>query len=320
MKVAVTGGTGFVGRSLARALADQGHDVVVVSRGVDHRELTILDHPNVHFTPASVGDDESLLNAFRGCEVVAHLGGINREIGEQTYEHVHVRGTQNVVDAAKQAGVRKVLLLSFLRARPNCGSGYHESKYAAEEIVRGSGLDFSIFKAGVIYGKGDHMLDHISHALYSFPIFLYVGFRPHPVRPLAVEDLVKIMMASIVDGELSRQTVAVTGPEEMTLAQSVQRIMKVCGRHPISFPAPLWLHYGLAWFFERTMTIPLTAKAQIRILSESLAEPFGHQDLLPEHLVPRTMFTDDQIRRGLPEPGRFGLKDCLRRSRTMRRV
>lgn len=313
MKVAITGGTGFVGRNLARKLVAEGHQVVIISRGVDSRDSSIREEAGVSFAPIGVGDVEQLTQAFAGCDTVAHLGGINRELGEQTYAKVHVQGTANVVEAAKKASVKKILLLSFLRARPNCGSAYHESKFAAEEIVRNSGLDYTIFKAGVIYGQGDHMLDHISHALFTFPVFMLVGFEPHPVRPLAVEDLVDVMTKSILEGLLPKATVPITGPEEMTLREAVTRIMRVVGRRPLMFPAPLWVHYAMAWFFEQTMTVPLSATAQVRILSESLAEPVLAADQLPEDLRPTTPFTDEQIRKGLPMPGKFGVKDCLRR-------
>jgi len=314
MRVAITGGTGFVGRNLARALTVAGHEVVLISRGVDQRDLSVRHGNGVRFAPVGTDNVDHLKEAFEGCEVVAHLGGINRELGPQTYAAVHVQGTQNVVDAAERACVRKILLLSFLRARPNCGSKYHESKWAAEEIVRGSSLDYTIFKAGVIYGRGDHMLDHISHALHTFPLFLLVGFRPKPMRPLAVEDLVAAMSASILEGRLSRKTVPITGPEEMDLRELAVRIGRACGKPRFIFPAPVWLHYAMAWFFERVMTVPLTAFAQVRILSESLVEPVLAPDVLPDDLMPRTAFTDAQIRKGLPEPDRFGLKDCLHRS------
>jgi NADH dehydrogenase len=316
MKVAITGGTGFVGRNLARRLIAEGHEVVLISRGVDQRDDSIRNKAGVTFAPIGISNPKELADAFTGCEAVAHLGGINRELGAQTYQSVHVQGTANVVEAAKAAGVQKVLLLSFLRARPDCGSAYHESKWAAEEIVRNSGLDFTIFKAGVIYGKGDHMLDHISQALYTFPIFLLVGFKAQPVRPMAVEDLIDVLFQSIVTGRLTRATVPITGPEEITLRECVSRIMRVAGKKRIMFPAPLWLHFAMAWFFEKTMTVPLSAKAQVRILSESLAEPTLAADVLPFDLQPRTPFTDEQIRKGLPEPARFGVKDCLRRHRT----
>src|SRR5262245_46662804 len=173
--IAVTGGTGFVGRHVAEELVDRGYDVVLVARGVDHRDLSVTDRPGVEWVRGGVGDLAALERAFAGVDAVIHCAGINREIGRQTYAAVHVEGTRNVVDAARAAGVRKIAMLSFVRARPDCGSGYHESKWAAEEIVRASGLDFTIAKAGMIFGRGDHMLDHLSHALHTFPFFLRVG-------------------------------------------------------------------------------------------------------------------------------------------------
>lgn len=186
MRVAITGGTGFVGRHLARELVSRGHEVALIARGERAGNRGEIDSSNVRFFRSDLSDVAELARAFSACGAVAHCASINREIGVQTYTRVHVQGTRHVVEAARRAGVSKIALLSFLRARPNCGSGYHESKWAAEEIVRQSGLDYTILKAGVIYGRGDHMLDHLSHALYTFPAFATVGFEDKPVRPLAV--------------------------------------------------------------------------------------------------------------------------------------
>ncbi len=315
MKVAITGGTGFVGRNLARKLVELGHEVVIISRGVDQRDTSVRHGVRTSFRPVGTNSVLRLTSAFRGCDAVAHLGGINRELDAQTYAKVHVKGTENVVKAAQTAGVKKLLFLSFLRARPNCGSPYHESKFEAEEIIRNSGIDHTVFKAGVIYGSGDHMLDHITHALHTFPIFLLVGFKSLPVRPLAVEDLVDVMVKSILDGELKNATVPITGPEEMALGEAVRRISSVAGMKRLTFPVPVWVHYAMAWVFERIMTVPLAAKAQVRILSESLADPAGTFEPLPEHLRPQTPFSAAQILAGLPVPEKFGFKDCLHRSR-----
>jgi len=309
MKIAITGGTGFVGRHLAREFVAQGHDVVLIARGVDTRDDSVTQLPRTNHAPVSVADETALAAALSGCDGVAHCAGINREIGAQTYQTVHIDGTQHVVNAAKKAGVPKVLLLSFLRARPNCGHSYHESKWAAEEIVRNSGLDYTVIKAGVIYGQGDHMLDHLSHAFHTFPIFALVGMKEKPVRPVAVQDMVGVLMASLTENRLSRVTVAVTGPEQMDLGEAVRRVARVCGRRPLMFRAPLWFHYTLGWITEKTMVIPLIASAQVRILSEGVAEPLPFAERLPEDLMPQTPFSDEQIRRGLPAAARFGLKD-----------
>ena len=309
MKIAITGGTGFVGRHLARALIADGHDVVLIARGVDRRDATIQRMPHSTFLPIGTDDESALAKAFAGCDTVAHCAGINREIGRQTYEHVHVEGTRKVVAAAKRAGVRKVALLSFLRARPACGSGYHESKWAAEKIVRDSGLDYTILKCGVIYGSGDHMLDHLSHAFHTFPVFAFVGFSEKPVRPVAVKEVVRILVASLIEDRLRNETVAVTGPEKMTLSEAVRRVARIVGKRQIFFRAPLAFHYALGWVLERVMTIPLVSTAQVRILSEGVVEPLPFAAELPDDLRPQLAFTDDQIRAGLPKPQAFGLAD-----------
>ncbi len=298
-----------MGRNIARQLVSAGHRVVLITRGQDHRDPTIHHLANSEFRSVGVGSIEKLTRAFAGCDAIAHCAGINREIGDQTYERVHVEGTRNVVEAARQAGVRKIVMISFLRARPNCGSGYHESKWAAEEIVRNSGLDYTILKCGVIYGKGDHMLDHLSHAFHTFPIFAFVGFRDKPIRPNAVQDVARIVKESIVDNALPRQTVAVVGPDELTLREAVRKVARVSGRRLLMFPMPVWFHYILGWFVERIMTVPLVSVAQVKMLAEGLAEPSPHYEMLPPELAPRLRFSDEQIRDGLPAPKRFTLED-----------
>jgi len=309
MRIAVTGGTGFVGRHLARELTARGHEVVLIARGTDCRDPSAFVLPSAQFFAADLLSATDLARAFSACGAVAHCAGINREIGSQTYRRVHIEGTRNVVEAARIAGVGKVALLSFLRARPNCGSGYHESKWAAEEIVRNSGVDYTIFKAGVIYGRGDHMLDHLSHALYTFPLFALVGMKDKPVRPLAVEDLARAVAASLTEDRLSRQTVAITGPETLPLGEAVRRVGRVIGRAPIYFRMQVAFHRWMALGLEKIMEIPLVSLAQVRILSEGIVEPMPPCDELPADLMPTTRFTDEQIRRGLPEAGAFGFRD-----------
>jgi len=319
MKIAVTGGTGFVGRHLARALAADGHHVVLIARGFDARDTDVRDLYNVTFAPIGTSSAKELARAFAGCDAVAHCAGINREVGEQTYQRVHVEGTQNVVDAAREANVPKVLLLSFLRARPGCGSAYHESKWAAEEIVRASGLDYTIIKAGMIYGKGDHMLDHLSHTLHSLPLFATVGLREKAIRPVAVEDVIRILQASLLDNRLPRETVAVTGPQEMRLSDAVRQIARILDKRVIAFPFPVFAHRILAWFFEHTMPVPLISSAQVFMLSENMTEPATPCDALPDDLAPQTRFEDSWIRARLPKPQAFGLRDFRCNFRLARR-
>ncbi len=321
MTVAITGGTGFVGRNIARSLTADGHEVVLIARGLDRADLSARARPGTRFVSLAFEDEDELAKAFAGCEAVVHCAGINREQARQTFRKVHVEATRGVVRAGKRAGVGKIVLISFLRARPHCGSGYHESKWEAEEIVRQSGLDYTVLKCGVIYGQGDHMLNHLSHAFYTFPMFAFVGFHDKPIRPNAVEDVARIVKACVLDGALSRRTVPVLGPEELTLREAVRRVAGVVDRHPLMFPMPVWFHEVLGWVLERIMRLPMVSSAQVRMLNEGLAEPAPACDPMPPGLAPRIGFTAEQIRKGLPPPGPFTWRDlrcCFRRQSDLR--
>lgn len=311
MKIAITGGTGFVGRTLARTLLERGHAVNLIARGIDRSDPDLLKLRGICFHRTGLNNTDALRTAFAGCQAVVHCAGINREIGNATFENVHVRGTQNVITAARLDGVRKIVLTSFLRARPNCGSVYHESKWAAEELVRNSGLDYTILKPGVIYGRGDHMLDHLSRAFHTFPVFGFVGFRDKFVRPIAVEDIARLLLAAVTKSELTRQTIAVLGPEQLTLRQAVRRVAAVVGKHPLMIPLPLWFHYGFAALIERLMVVPMVSVAQIRMLSEGLAEALPDCELPPSHLAPMRPFSDENISKGLPPIRPFGTRDLI---------
>jgi len=316
MKTAITGGTGFVGRNIARFLAADGHQLVLIARGLDRTDPTIRSL--APFVSLKLDSTVELAKAMAGCDAVVHCAGINREWGEQTFNQVHIEATRHVVEAAQQVGARRIVLISFLRARSECGSGYHESKWAAEEIVRQSGMDYTVLKCGVIYGHGDHMLNHLSRAFYTFPLFAFVGFHDKHVRPNAVEDVARIIRACVVDGALSRKTVAVLGPEELTLRAAVRRVAGVVGRHPVMFPMPVGFHRALAWCLERAMKVPMVSSAQVRMLCEGLAEAAPPCDPMPIELAPRIRFNPEQIRKGLPAPGPFTWRDlnCCTRQPT----
>ena len=301
MKVAITGGTGFIGKHLARDLAERGHQVVVIARGLYTRGQQVQASGKVAFVRADITNVPELSRAFAGCTAVVDCAGISREDGSQTFAQVHTDGARSIVAAAGAAGVKKLVLVSYLHARPNIRSPYHTTKWAGEEIVRKSGLDYTILKAGLIYGPGDHLLNNLGNLLRRMPVFATVGMREKTVRLVAVEDLIAVIRAALTDQRLSKQTVAVVGPEEFPFSFAARQIAKTLGRRTlVVLPFPVFAQRLLAWTSEHLMPEPLVASAQVQMLADGISSPLPDSQPLPDDLAPTIRFTEEQIRKGLP--------------------
>jgi NADH dehydrogenase len=154
------------------------------------------------------------------------------------------------------------------------------------------------------------MLDHLSHALHTFPVFGLVGLQDRPVRPVAVEDVVQVLTAAALgDPRLAGRTVAVLGPDELPLGDAVRRVALAVGRSPRYVRLPTAAQLILAHAAELVMRVPLVSIAQVHILAEGVTVPAPSAETLPPDLQPRTPFSVDVIRRGLPAPGGFGRRD-----------
>jgi NADH dehydrogenase len=301
MKIAITGGTGFIGSHLARDLIAGGHGVIIIARGRYTRNTQPIE--GATFVTLDINETDKLQEALRGCDALAHCAGTSVEDGKQTFHQLHVEGTRSAATAAERAGLKKFVLVSYLNVRPNVRSAYHTTKWEGEKIVRNSKLNYTILKAGLVYGAGDHLLNNLSNLFRKMPLFAAVGLREKTVRLIAVEDLVTVIRESLLDEKrFSRQTVAVTGPEEFPFSQAARRIARAMGKpFLIVLPFPVLFHRMLAWFSERFMPKPLITKAQVQMLADGISTPSPESLPLPNDLAPKTLFTEEQIRKGLPK-------------------
>ena len=140
------------------------------------------------------------------------------------------------------------------------------------------------------------------------PLFATLGVREKAIRSLAIDDLVRVLRAALVDAGLARQTVAITGAQALYLSEAAPRVAQVLDRRVWIFCTPVWLRL-LAEMFEVMMKVALIAKAQVQILSERVVERVTECDPLPADLLPVLRFTEARIRGGLPESGAFGARD-----------
>lgn len=300
MRIAITGGSGFLGRHLARTLAARGHFPTVVARGVNPAGEAMRKEANINFMPMLMSDERRLFQAFNNCDAIVHLIGINREQEPNEFQTVHVENTMRVMNAARKAGIARIVYVSFLKARPHMFSQYLKTKWDSEELLRNSELDWTIFKPGMIYGAGDHMISHISRALDMLPVFSPpIGFGSNKIRPVAVEDMVELLCAALMERRMVGETISVLGPEEMSLGEAVKRVAKVKQKPAIVLPLPSLVHLSMAAVMEKVMPEPLVTVAQVQMLQEDMAHPLKNTQLPPEDLQPKTYLTEDVIRAAL---------------------
>jgi NADH dehydrogenase len=174
-------------------------------------------------------------------DAVIHLVGIISEVGESTFEKVHIHGTRNMVAAAQQAGVGRFVHMSALGTRPSADSRYHQTKWAAEELVRHSGLQFTIFRPSLIYGPQDQFVNLFARMIRLSPIVPLLGNPRARFQPLPVEVVGAAFARSLDEPKSVGQTYDLCGPEALTLSDIVERIQAVLGKRRLKFHVPLSL-------------------------------------------------------------------------------
>lgn len=235
MKLLITGGTGFVGGEIVRQARDAGHSVRVLARGRRKPE------PGVEWLRGSILDQDSLPGAMAGMEAVVHLVGIISEIGDQTFERVHFEGTRHVLKAAKTAGVSRWIHMSASGTRPAARSRYHRSKWDAEESVRGSGLEWTIFRPNLIYGPGDGFVNLFARVARWSPVLPVVGPGTNRLQPVAVEDVARCFVGALAMFQSTGQTLDICGRESFTLDEVLDHILEATGRTRLRAHIPWWL-------------------------------------------------------------------------------
>lgn len=194
-RVAVTGGTGFVGRAVVRALIRHGLEVALLRRpGPQARRsrdanLTLVEVARAggRIVEGDLADVGALSELVAGADAVVHLVGIIRERPGATFDEVVVAGTRRVVAAARSAGIGRFIFMSALGADPRDPLPYPRTKGEAERIVREAGFaDAVIFRPSVIYGPGDGFVGLLARMLRRLPVFPVFGDGSYPLHPVPV--------------------------------------------------------------------------------------------------------------------------------------
>ncbi len=272
----IAGGTGFIGRHMVSALAEAGLQAKCLARSAAKSEICKKAGSDVVI--GDITERESLKGKLDNCDVVVHLVGIIEEKEGLSFELVHVAGTENLVYEAKQAKVKHFFYQSALGALPSSWSRYHKTKAEAEEIVRTSGIPYTIFRPSLVVGDGDGFTSKLNDLIASSPVVPVPGDGTAKFQPIYVGDLVKcfiklFLSASPVDRAAS-PVYELGGPEHLTYNELLSLLMKATGASKPIVHVPMELvklglplsrvFQGIAGMFGKK--IPSVTLDQLRLL------------------------------------------------------
>lgn len=229
--ILITGGTGFIGKVLVSMLVEAGHSVRLILRP-SRRSPNLPSGVPVEVAISNLSDERSLRAAMVGVDIVYHLAGVEQRGAYGDLMAVDIRGTRAVVSAAQDAGIDRIFYLSHLGVDRSSAYPVMKAKAIAENTIRRSGLDFTIFRTSLVYGENDSFTTGLASLLHFFPLaFFTPGDGSTLIQPLWVDDLAMCMSWALYEENTRRETYELGGPEQLTFNQIMECLMGFLGVH-----------------------------------------------------------------------------------------
>jgi NADH dehydrogenase len=273
-QVFVTGATGFVGHAVLQRLCAAGYPVRCLVR--QGSEAALRGQGAIARIEGDVLDRRSLEEGMAGCDAVIHLVGIIREHPTHgvTFDLLHTQATQNVLEAATAAGIRRYLHMSALGTRPGAAARYHQTKWAAEEAVRASGLEWTIFRPSIIYGRGDGLMTLLASMIRRLPAVPVIGSGRQRLQPVPVEQVAAGFVGALDLAATIKQTYAVGGPEPVTMIELLDLIGRVLGRRRVlRVHVPVGVMRPVARVLHPLPGFPVTPDQLLMLGEDSVCDP-----------------------------------------------
>ena len=238
----VTGAAGYTGRYITRLLLEEGHTVQTIT-GHTKRPSSFGDRVAVH--PFNFDRPELLVETLVGTDTLFNTYWFRVNYGERTHERC-VQETRVLFDAARAAGVQRIVYISITNPDPNSSLPYFRGKGQMEDVLRGLGLSYAILRPTVLYSVEDILLNNIAWTLRKFPVVLLPGTGNYGIQPVFVEDLAELAVASS-QGDHNTEIDAV-GPEVFTYVEMVKMVRDKIGSSCLVMPSPKWFTYAVGRF------------------------------------------------------------------------
>lgn len=277
--ILVTGATGFVGRHLVKRLMAEGIPTRCLLTTRRMRRLPWDENdPNApEIIPGNILDEEAFFRAVTGVHAVIHLENALWWGRRRDLERVEVGGTRQLVAVARSARVGRIITLSQLGATPSSAYTLHSIKGQVEEIVRNSGVAYTIIRSGLVYGQEDAFINHMASMMSINPFFfLMPGQGEIVLHPIHIDDLVEALMRSLNQVRIIDQTVEIGGPEYLTLEDMILTIMRVAGMQRTIIPVPPYFMRWTTGAYSRLFSRSLMTSQWLDVLATNRTASLGN--------------------------------------------
>ena len=289
MRVAIFGGSGFVGGFLVDALIAAGHEPSLMVRLGSERK--VRQAKRCRLVAGNLSSTTAIDATLENCDAVIYSVGILKESPKQgiTFEELQYNGVVRVAESAKTSGISRFLLMSANGAK-STGTPYQETKFRAEEHVRASGFDVTIFRPSVIFGEPRGRME-IGTQLYAEMISppipavgFFTGWRPYrgavAMSPVHVEDVAQAFLTALRESSTIGKTYVLGGPEVLSWAEMLRRIARTVGRKKWILPMPIGIMKLAAALLDWLPFFPVT-RDQLTMLAEgNTADPAALAQLI----------------------------------------
>jgi uncharacterized protein YbjT (DUF2867 family) len=273
--ILVTGATGFIGRHLVKQLIADGRRIRCLLPEDKLNNLPWENPPEI--IVGNLLDEEVLFKAVTGVHTIIHLQSGQWWGRSRDLERIELVGTRNLITAARSTRVGRIITISQLGASSSSAYTLLRIKGMAEELIRSSGLAYTIIRSGIVFGEDDAFVNHIAMILRANPaLFLMPGQGEVVLHPIYIDDLIAALVRSLELIDVVDTTIDVGGPEYITVEDLIHTVMRVSNTYRLILPVPPYMMRWMTAIYSRILRRSLVTAQWLDILATNRTAPLGN--------------------------------------------
>jgi NADH dehydrogenase len=289
-RVAVLGGSGFIGRYVTKRLAARGQRVTVASRNVEAAKFLrpMGDVGQIALVNVAIDDEAMLPALLDGTDAVVNCVGILRESGNQRFDRIHHTAPARLARLAREAGVGRLVHISAIGADMRSTSRYASSKGAGEQAVRDAFPTATILRPSIVFGPEDQFFNRFAAMALLLPALPLIGGGEMRFQPVYVGDVADAVLACLDDSATACRTYELGGPKVYTFRALMELLLSEIGRKRLLVNVPFPVAAVQARLMALLPNPPLTPDQVELLKSDNIVSP-GELDLATLGIVPRAV-------------------------------